>query len=367
LIDEFLLRIGISSSQVVYRGRCLAYGEGITYWPLREILSAATGIELDDPGATVASKLRDRVVDVLDTAEAERVSAALAIASGIPLPENPLERVSPESVADEVSLAWPAFLTGLAAVTPLVVVIEDAHWAEAPLLQMLGRMLARSAGPLLLVVSARPEFADDRAGWNSRPGISQIAVEPLTGTKSRQLVAGLLPDVSSDVQEHVLARAEGNPLFAEELARHVAAENGEPTMIPNTVRALLAAGVDALPDREKQVLQDAAVVGRVFWARTLESIDPRPDLGDALGALESRGLVVTRPSSSLPGETELSFRHGLIREVAYRSIPRARRARSHAATGRWLERLEGHRKEQFVDLFAHHLEAASALADVAVA
>ncbi len=367
LIDEFVNGIGQASPAAVYRGRCLAYGEGITYWALREVLWAATGIELSDTAATAASKLRHRVNAVVDPADADRVSAALAIASGIALPENPLRRVSPGSVADEVALAWPAFLTGVAATTPVVVVIEDAHWAEDPLLQMVQRMLARSAGPVLLIVSARPEFSEQHTGWNVGPGISQIALEPLTEKQSRLFVASLLPHAGSGLQEHVVAAAEGNPLFAEELARHVSREDEQRAAIPNTVRALLAARVDALPEPEKQVLQDASVVGRVFWPTTLESIEPRPDLDTALSALEARGLVVTRSRSSLPGQVELSFRHGLVREVAYRSIPRARRCRSHAAAGRWLERLEGDRREEFVDLFAHHFEAASAPGDAALA
>jgi DNA-binding SARP family transcriptional activator len=367
LIDEFVARIVLSSAPAVYRGRCLSYGEGITYWALREVLWAATGIELGDPAATAVSKLRERVTGVVDPTDADRVIAALAIASGITLPDNPLRRVSPGSVADEVALAWPAFLTGLAADGPVLVVIEDAHWAEEPLLQMVQLILARSTGPVLLVVSARPEFGEEHVGWTTGPGISQIGLEPLTEKQSRTLVAALLPNGRSELTEHVVATAEGNPLFAEELARQVSAANGERLTIPSTVRALLAARVDALPKREKQALQDAAVVGRVFWPTTLESIDPRPDLGDALGALESRGLVVTRPRSSLPGETEISFRHGLVREVAYRSIPRGRRCRSHAAVGRWFEQLEGDRREEFVDLFAHHFEAASAPGDAALA
>ena len=258
-------------------------------------------------------------------------------------------------------------MTGLAAAAPVLVVIEDAHWAEESLLRMIERMLARSAGPLLVVVSARPEFAEGRPGWSSRPAVSQIALEPLTETQSRKLIGELLPQAGPELLDQVVATAEGNPLFAEELARHVSGGNGQPIAIPSTIRALLAARVDALPDRDKQVLQNAAVVGRVFWGTSLESIDPRPDLIEALEALEDRGLVVTRASSSLPGETELCFRHGLIREVAYRSIPRARRCRSHAAAGRWLERLQGDRREEFVDLIAHHLESASAPADAALA
>ena len=266
-------------------------------------------------------------------------------------------------------LRWraQAFLTGLAADGPVLVVIEDAHWAEEPLLQMVQLILARSAGPVLLVVSARPEFSEEHGGWTTGPGISQIGLEPLTEKQSRALVAALLPNGRSELTEHVVATAEGNPLFRR--GAYTAVVGRERRTIGYSEHRACSArrARDALPKREKQALQDAAVVGRVFWPTTLESIDPRSDLTEALGALESRGLIVTRPRSSLPGETELSFRHGLVREVAYRSIPRGRRCRSHAAVGRWFEQLEGDRREEFVDLFAHHFEAASAPGDAALA
>jgi len=366
LTDEFLTLIQPSSPSV-YRGRCLPYGEGITYWALREILWAATGIRFDDPAAAAAAKLCSRVGEVLGAAGAARVSAALAIASGIAFPENPLARLAPASVADEVALAWPALLSGLAATAPVVVVVEDLHWAEEPLLDMLERVLARSTGRLLLLVTARPEIIEVRAGWGARPGMSQISLEPLTEDASRELVHELLPNATLGARERVIATAEGNPFFAEELARHLSDPCEPPTAIPDTVRALLAARVDRLPVTEKQALQDAAVVGRVFWATTLESIEARTDLAGTLRNLEDRGLVVTRPASSLPGETELTFRHGLTREVAYRSIPRSRRCRAHAAVGQWLEQLAGDRRHEFIDLLAHHYESASRRSDTALA
>jgi DNA-binding SARP family transcriptional activator len=366
LVDEFL-KLGEPLSPTVYRGRCLAYGEGITYWALREILWAAAGIRFDDPAAIAATKLRDRVKSVVAVPEADRVTAALAIASGIALPDNPLRRLAPGSVADEIALAWPAFLSGLAARTPTLVVIEDLHWAEEPLLEMLERMIARSAGPLLLVATARPELAERRPGWSARPGVSQISVEPLADAASRELVAELLPQADAEVRQRVAVTAEGNPFFAEELARHFSDERGALVEVPTTVRAVLAARVDRLPAAEKQVLQDAAVVGRVFWAPALEAIEPGGGIPEALRTLEDRELVVTHPTSSLPGNTELSFRHGLTREVAYRSIPRAQRCRTHAAVGEWIEQLAGDRRDEFIDLLAYHYEAASAPGDVALA
>jgi len=366
LVDEFL-GLGDLSSPTVYRGRCLAYGEGTTYWALREILWASARIRFDDPAANTARKLAGQVGTAVDASDIMRVTAALAVASGIALPDNRLERLTPGSVADEIALAWPAFMSGLAALAPAIVVIEDLHWAEEPLLEMIERLIARSTGPLLLIATARPELAERRPGWSTGHGVSQISLEPLTDAASRQLVAELLPQSDGKVRGRVVATAEGNPFFAEELARHLSGEHGDLAEVPNTVRAVLAARVDRLAEPEKQVLQDAAVIGRVFWASALDSVEPRERLREALRALEDRELVVTHPTSSLPGITELSFRHGLTREVAYRSIPRAQRCRTHAAVGAWIEHLAGDRRDEYIDLLAYHYEAASAPGDARLA
>jgi class 3 adenylate cyclase len=366
LVDELLRRIlARDAATAVYSGRCLPYGQGITYWPLREILWAAAGIPLDDTAAAAAERLQGLVARLaaggqLDAAEAERTTFALGTSSGVALPGNPLERMSPESVAEEVGLAWPRFLSALAADAPATVVVEDLHWAEPPLLEMIERILARSSGRLFMVATARPEFAQMRPGWGSRPGISQIALEPLTEAQSRELLSELLPDAPPELHETVIAAAEGNPLFTEEIVRHVGDSDAASTLpIPSTVWALLAGRIDALPAAEKAVLQDAAVVGRAFWATALEAMRPGRAVHDSLRALEDKGLIVTRPTSSLPEQTELWFRHVLIRDVAYGSIPRRRRGGAHAEVAGWLDQLAGDRREEFIDLLAHHYESAA--------
>jgi class 3 adenylate cyclase len=378
LADELLRQIGLRDSTTsVYSGRCLPYGQGITYWPLREILWAAAGILLDDTALAAGERLRRLVsrlvaASAIDPAEADRTVFALGITSGIPLPDNPLERMSPESVAEEVGLAWPRVLSALAADAPAVVVVEDLHWAERPLLNMVERIVLRSTGRLFILATARPELIETSPGWGSRAAMSRISVEPLTAAQARELLDGLLPGLRPELRERVISAADGNPFFAEEIVRHLAdegllertadaAEQGsEPTLaIPSTVRALLAARIDSLPEAEKAVLQDAAVVGRAFWATTLERMRPGKQVHDSLASLEEKGLIVTRPTSSLPGQTELWFRHALTREVAYRSISRRMRAGAHAEVGRWIEELAGDRREEFIDLLAHHYEAAA--------
>jgi len=365
LIDEFVKRTE-GSEPSVYRGRCLAYGEGITYWALREVLCAASEISLDDSAATAETKLRECVRAVVPAAEADRVAAALAVSAGITLSGDPLAGVAPASVREEISLAWPAFVSGLASRRATVVVIEDLHWAEEPLLELIERVVARATGPVLLIVSARPEFAEARPGWSARTDTSQIGLQPLPDRYARELVACLLPSAGAEVRQRVVAAAEGNPFFAEQLARHLETENA-PAAVPGGIRGLLAARVDGLPAAEKRALQDAAVIGRVFWPIAIESIEAQPGLDDTLRALERRGLLVTHPNSSLPGHIELSFGHGLVREVAYQSIPRAQRCRAHAAVGAWLEHAASDRREELIELIAHHYERAASGEDAALA
>ncbi|HWM09057.1 MAG TPA: BTAD domain-containing putative transcriptional regulator [Solirubrobacteraceae bacterium] len=357
LVDELLHRAREALPEAdVLIGRCLAYGDNLTYWPLRELLWSAAGILLQDSAAAAGEKLRRLVERV--AGEPERTVAALAVTAGITLPGNPLAAMAPESVAEEVGLAWPRLASGLAAHGGAVLVVEDLHWAEPALLDMLEHVVARSTGPLLVVVTARPELLESRPGWGGRRAASQVVLEPLTGEATQRLVAELLPGATPAVHGRVVAHAEGNPFFAEEIAHHLLDRGvrlaGE-LPIPTTVRAVLAARIDALPPGERRALQDAAVVGRSFWASSIEATGAAPA---ALRALEERGLVTTRPTSSLPGQTELWFRHALIREVAYRTIPDEQRRAVHAGVGEWLEALASDRREEFVDLLAHHFERA---------
>jgi hypothetical protein len=387
LTDE-LIAVGTAGGQpaAVYRGRCLPYGEGITYWALREILWNAAGILLDDSAAVAAEKVAAFVRGLLgeqDPAEAERVLFAVATTAGVSLPDNPLERMSPESIGEELGLAWPRLVSALAAEQPVILIAEDLHRGEPPLLDMLEHIVSRSTGPVLVVATGRPELAELRPAWSTRPAMAQIGLQPLTEAQAAELVEELVPAVGSAVRGRVLAAAEGNPFFAEEIVRHLldagvlARSNGTivetggeapAVALPDTVRGLLGARVDALPAAEKRTLQDAAVVGRVFWAATLEAMRPDGDTRPALRALEDKGLVVTRGlSSSLPGHLELAFHHGLTREVAYESIPKGRRAHAHAGVARWSEQLAGDRRAEYVDLLAYHYEAAARPEDAELA
>ena len=192
---------------------------------------------------------------------------ALAATAGISLPGSPLHRVEPKKVADELARAWPRFATACAAAGPALLVIEDLHWAGDELLETLELTVARSSGPLLVVATARPELAEDRPGFGAGvEGLASISLRPLAEAHSRELLDSLTPPggLPAGLREEVLARAEGNPLFLEELVLHLARERAGG--LPDTLHSLLAARLDALPVPEKRVLQQAAVIGRVFWS-----------------------------------------------------------------------------------------------------
>jgi DNA-binding SARP family transcriptional activator len=359
LVEELLDGVERAGA-AVHRGRCAPLGEGGAHRALCEVLWEAADIALDDSGSVAARKLADLAKTLrLD----EATTAALAVSAGIALPGHTTAQDATESLADEIALAWPALLSALTASSPVVVAIEDLHWAEPALLEMLERIRRRVEGRLLLAATARPEFIEAHPAWSG--AMSQVFLEPLAGGEAGELVDDLLPTAAVELRDRVAALGEGNPFFIEELARHVGSE-GEPGM-PHTVRALLAARIDSLPAAEKTVLQHASVVGRRFWAPALEPNRTGRPLLDVLRALEDRGLVFARPVSSLPGQREFWFAHGLTREVAYRSIPRGARARTHAAVAAWLERLAGDRRAEFIHVLAHHYEAAAAPGAAALA
>jgi tetratricopeptide (TPR) repeat protein len=249
-------------------------------------------------------------------------------------------------------------------------VTEDLHWAGQPLLDMLERVIGRSTGALLVVGTARPDLAEAHPGFGSgSEDFSTLSLRPLSDSHSKELLEAILTvaDIPADTAAEILGKAEGNPFFLEEIVRRLIEEGTfvheggrwrsaariTSTPLPDSLLALLSARIDALPEGEKRVLQEAAVVGRVFWAEPL-----RRSLGDdvshALVALERRGLVSARSTSSLASQAEYAFKHALVRDVAYASLPKARRAKAHAEVGAWIEELAGDRADEFGELLAYH-------------
>src|SRR5262249_48737459 len=206
----------------VLRGRCLPYGDGITYWPLAEILKSHAGI-LDTDGPELAiEKVRKAGRELLTSevsTDPERATAALAYTVGLEDPDISFANASPREIHDELHAAWRSFFTGLAADDPIVVVIEDIHWADPVLLELLDELADRIAGPALFVCPSRPDLTATHPTWGGgRRNMSSVALDPLTAEEADRLVRSLLTvdDLPADVRERILRRAEGNPFFLEE-------------------------------------------------------------------------------------------------------------------------------------------------------
>jgi class 3 adenylate cyclase/energy-coupling factor transporter ATP-binding protein EcfA2 len=349
LLREFAELLGERSPSTVRRtGRCLSYGQGITYWPLAEILKQHLGVLEDDPPSVVLERLGSREI--------------LGLALGIDVAHG----LHPLTARDRFQDAWVAFLEEIAADQPLVVEIEDLHWAEEQLLDLLERLVGDTTGPVLVIATARPELLEERPGWGARVPGTTVELEALSAEDAvrmmDELLGGTLPDELRDVVVH---RADGNPFFVEELLgtlidrELLERQNGswrlaalpEDFAIPDTVHAVVAARVDLLEAPEKQALQAASVIGRIFWAGPVYELVP--DAEPDLRVLEERDFIRRRPGSSLEGDREYSIKHALTREVAYGSLPKARRAELHAAFARWLEETMGGRAE-YAAILAHH-------------
>jgi class 3 adenylate cyclase len=380
LVRELVDRAGrLHPAPTVHRGRCLAAGRGITYWALGEILRSAFGIALDDPPEAAAGKLRGGVRDALTHVgvtddEVRLMTHALAATASLSLPDSPLERMEPQDVGEHIARAWPRLVSALASGGPLVLVFEDLHWADDPLLEMLHTLAVRAHGPVLLVTTARPDTPDVVALSDRIPGAVTIRLDSLSEAESRELVTGLLSgtELPSELRDHILGRAEGNPLFLEELVgrlvdegalvregdRWVAVPAAGPAVLPDTVHAVVAARLDRLPPAERRAIQEASVVGRSFWAEPVARALPQVGVGGCLAELERKGFVRAQPISSFAGQAEFQFRHALIRDVAYESLSRARRARAHADVAAWIADAAGGRTDEMAELVAHHYSAA---------
>ncbi len=350
LVRELWERLAERSPEAVRRtGRCLPYGHGITYWPLGEILKEHLGILDSDPPEVVRDRLGAREI--------------LGLALGIDV----VGDLHPLAARDRLHDAWVELLQELTAERPVVVLVEDLHWAEQPLLDLLERLVRDVQGPLFVIGTARPELLDSCPSWAvGVRNASLLWLEPLQAEHAAKLVDDLLASALPEALRNVvIQRAEGNPFFVEELIatlidRGVLVRDGDTWQagelprefeLPDTVHAVVAARMDLLPPREKAALQAAAIAGRTFWEGPLVEL-----LGGEhvdLELLEKRDFVRRRSGSSMEGEREWAFKHAVTREVAYASLPKARRAHLHAAFGTWLERSGGGRDE-LAPLLAHH-------------
>ncbi|MEA2369740.1 MAG: hypothetical protein QOH12_134 [Solirubrobacteraceae bacterium] len=357
----------------VRRGRSLPYGNNVVFWPLGEVLRAECGIVDGDGSDAAWAKLSSRLAELLggERGEAPLEPGQLALIGRLLGVEVPVEVESP-SGADALRMRNAFFATvrsivdGMARERPLVLAWEDIHWADEGMLDLIEYLAKSLREPVLLLCLAREDLLERRPTWGlARRNATTIFLDPLGGEQTIELVSALAGDRHPpELIATVAERAGGNPLFAEELVRRLAEEGPDAAAeLPHTVQALLAARLDSLGSLERRVLAHAAVVGRTFWAGALAGVsrEPGEDLDAALNVLRERDLIVLCEGNLLAGEPELAFRHVLIRDVAYRMLPKGVRARKHFEVGRFIEERAGERTDEVVALLAEHFDRAAQL------
>ncbi len=350
----------------IVRGRCLPYGDGLTYWPLAEILKADARIVDNDPPEETLAKARERLGPRLEPGQTEVLLSSI----GVVVPSDPLAGADRSAATRIIEAAWRRYFEALADEGPLVALIEDVHWADPSLLDLIETVLGRAQGPALVVCTARPELFERRSSWSGGlTNATTISLTPLSAGESAELIEHLLGgETPAEVVGPVLRRSEGNPFFAGELLRMMT-EDGTlerrdgrwmlvrplPSALPDTVQGVIASRIDLLDPAEKRAIQDASVVGRVFWEGAVRALG---SARDALEGLLRKELVFERGTSSIRGERELIFNHILTRDVAYASLPRARLADAHERVASWIETATRGRVDEFAEILTHHSELA---------
>jgi class 3 adenylate cyclase/tetratricopeptide (TPR) repeat protein len=369
LAREYLSELDVVGEErvTVVRGRCLAY-DGGPYRPLAEILKADAGILDSDTPAAILAKARAMLGRRFAADDPQGTSEVLMSAIGLDAGSDPLAGVDPTVASGAIATAWRRYFESLCAVGPVLALIEDIHWADEAVLGLVESLSARTGGALVVLCTARPQLWELRSSWGA--GVRDatvIELPPLSDAEGRSLVEGLLagrpPD---DVVQQITARAAGNPFFTGELLRMMV-EDGTlervgtawartrslPSSLPDTVQRVIASRIDLLEPDEKRVIQDAAVVGRVFWISAVARVGDAPVDVHVEGLIE-KGFVRERDASTIAGERELIFHHTLTRDVAYESIPLSRRRTAHGRVIGWLEGATTGRDEEFAEILANH-------------
>jgi class 3 adenylate cyclase/tetratricopeptide (TPR) repeat protein len=365
LVEEFLADAGGGDPAMVLRGRCLPYGEGITYYPVLEAVKQAAGLaDFDAPEI-----VHEKVCTVLEGDEhGDVVCGRIAQLLG----------VADEGAGEETFWAIRRFFEAVARHQPVVLVFDDIHWGEATFLDLIEHLADWSRGvPILLLCMARPELLDARGSWGGgKLNATTISLEPLSSRECEELIVNLLgdADVPRAVEERIMLAAEGNPLFVEEMlamlvddgllahedGRWTASRDLTDVAVPPTIQALLGARLDRLHPAEREVLEAAAVIGKEFFldaVRVLAAEHLQGEVPQRVMSLVRKELV--RPeSSSLPGEDAFVFRHLLIRDAAYGSMPKMARAEMHERCADWLEGIAGGRAAEQEEIIGYHLEQA---------
>ncbi len=362
LIREFRSRIDERPDLIWWReGRCLPYGEGVTFWALSEVVKAQAGILEGEPAGEASGKLREAVKALVDDEE----EAAWLLLRLAPLAGTGDIDVTTER--GELFSAWLRFFEALAARNPLVLVLEDLQWADGVLLEFVEYILDwGNDAPMLLVGTARPELFTDHPDWGGgKRDATTVSLPPLDPEETVDLLIGLTGRsvMPARTQQALLERSGGNPLYVTELMRLVS-ESGSldspdvasEVPLPDTIQAIIAARLDLLEPDHRVLLQAASVVGKVFWSGALTFLGAGTSDGvrSAVRSLVSRELIRPVRRSSMKGQDEFTFAHVLIRDVAYGQLTRSERSRLHLEVARWVEATSGERVIEVAELVAHH-------------
>ena len=349
-----------------HRGRCLSYGEGVTYWALADMVRMRARITEDEEPASALEKLAAVVEEHLPDAE-ERRFVEPRLAHLLALEEGRYER-------EDLFAAWRLFLERLADVYPAVLVFEDMQWADASLLDFIEYLLEWSRNsPIYVLTLARPELLERRATWGAaKRNFTSLYLEPLSESAMRELLSGLVPGLPEGLRDQILARAEGIPLYAMEtvrmlLDRGALVQEGsvyrligevESLEVPETLHALIAARLDGLPSDERRVIQDAAVLGKTFTKHALAALVrlPEAELDAALSALTRKEVLGVQSDPRSPEHGQYGFLQDLLRKVAYETLAKSDRKARHLAAAAQLE--QGWSEHEVVEVVASHYLAA---------
>jgi predicted ATPase/class 3 adenylate cyclase len=354
LTAEFTAQLEQQGIRILH-GRSLPYGVSTLYGPFSQHVKQLAGIFASDDGSSGREKLRAALAGLLVLETADEMASHLELLIGLG---------TNGEVADRQILFFAArrFVEALAREGPCVLVFEDLHWADSGTLDLLEVLASRIRDvPLMLLALARPDLLLTRPGWGGGlPAYTALSLEALNKEDSSELATQLLGrDVTDSEAARVVETAEGNPLFIEELAASVVERPVSVAYdLPTTIRELVSARLDALPANERPVLLDAAVVGKVFWRGALERMGGNgTNLSEALDSLEARDLIRREPQSWIEREEQFTFKHVMIREVAYATLPRAKRRERHALVAGFLEEATGDAGATATALALHWREA----------
>jgi hypothetical protein len=361
LVAEFEKRF--CEEALVLRGRCLPYGEALGYGALTMLLKQAAGITADTSPDSARLQLDAAVKDAvsLDSTvggegDGQEISQHLALLSGL---DQAQDRSAQPPSQGMVHASLRRFFEALARQKPLCLSFEDIHWADDALLDAIEYIAARTKDvPLMLMTQARPQLLEKRPAWpRGVRAFTSLPLEALDANSACELVRALCCErkLSDKVVQQIGLGAGGNPLFAEELVAMVA-ERSDHTGVPSAIKALIAARLDTLSPGERDLLQLASVFGKVFWTGGLANLGfgLHDQLEQRLESLEQKDLLRSQPRSQLRGEREFIFKHDLIRDVAYETLPRSRRKVLHGQVCDWLARAAGARVEDYADHLAYH-------------